>query len=63
MYLTNIDNLINKSGLKKSYIAKKLDIRYDTFRRKLKGETDFKVTEVINLCTILNIEIMEVFKK
>lgn len=62
MYLENLQQAIKKSGLKKSHIAKSLNIKYDTFRRKLNGESDFKVTELINLCTLLNINITEVFK-
>jgi hypothetical protein len=44
-YLTNIQNVINKSGLKKTFIAKELGIKYDTFRRKLNGENEFKLGE------------------
>lgn len=61
-YLQNINNAISKSGLKKNFIAKQLNIKYDTFRRKLSGETDFKVTEVLHLTKIINIKIMEVFE-
>ena len=61
-YRNNIKMCISASGLKKSHIAKELDIKYDTFRRKLNGETDFKVSEVLAICTLLNINIMEVFK-
>jgi len=61
-YLGNIEKAISKSGLKKKYIAKELSMRYDTFRRKLNGETDFKVLEILNLVKLLNIKITEVFK-
>ncbi|MDF2606599.1 MAG: BetR domain [Bacillales bacterium] len=60
-YLNNIQKAISKSGLKKNYLADKLDMKYDTFRRKLNGETDFKVNEVLTLTKLLNIKIMEVF--
>lgn len=62
MYLNNLNQLINNSGMKRTYIAKTLNIKYDTFRRKLNGESDFKVSELITLCEILNINILEVFE-
>lgn len=61
-YLGNIKKSISESGLKKNYLAKQLNMKYDTFRRKLNGETDFKVNEVLNLTKLLNIKITEVFK-
>jgi hypothetical protein len=39
-----------------------MGIQYDTFRRKLNGDNDFKVNELFNLCKILNINILEVFQ-
>lgn len=62
MYLDNIRKLIKESGLKRKYVARVLNMQYDTFRRKLNGETEFKISEVVNLCTLLNKNIMEVFK-
>jgi ribosome-binding protein aMBF1 (putative translation factor) len=61
-YLTNIQNAISKSGLKKKFLAKELNIKYDTFRKKLNGEGQFKVSEVLNLAKLLNIKLQEVFK-
>lgn len=55
----NINNAIIESGLKKNFIAKKLGIKYDTLRKKLNGETEFKISEVVELSKILNIK-MEV---
>ena len=55
----NINNAIRESGLKKNFIAKKLGIKYDTLRKKLNGETEFKISEVVELSKILNIK-MEV---
>lgn len=61
-YLDNIKTAISLSGLKKNYIAKTMNIKYDTFRRKLNGQTDFKVSEILTLAKLLNIKITEVFK-
>jgi DNA-binding XRE family transcriptional regulator len=61
-YVVKVNQLIAESGLKKSFIAEKMGIQYDTFRRKLNGDNDFKVNELFNLCKILNINILEVFQ-
>jgi DNA-binding XRE family transcriptional regulator len=61
-YLENLKKAIKKSGLKRKYIAKELDINYDTFRRKLKGDSDFKVEELLKLCEIIKIDIKEIFQ-
>jgi hypothetical protein len=37
-------------------------MKYDTFRRKLNGENDFKVSELLTITKLLDINIMEVFK-
>lgn len=55
----NINKAIIESGLKKNFIAKQLGIKYDTLRKKLNGQTEFKVSEIIQLSKILNIS-MEV---
>jgi ribosome-binding protein aMBF1 (putative translation factor) len=60
-FLVNIEKAIQRSGLKRSFIAEKLDIKYDTFRRKLNGETEFKISELLQLAKLLNISITEVF--
>ena len=55
----NINKAIIESGLKKNFIAKQLGIKYDTLRKKLNGQTEFKISEIIQLSKILNIS-MEV---
>jgi ribosome-binding protein aMBF1 (putative translation factor) len=60
--LNILKKAISKSGLKKKFIAKSLDMKYDTFRRKLNGENDFKVSELLTFTKLLDINIMEVFK-
>ena len=46
---------IEKSGLKRSYIAQKLGITRAGFHKKLKGETEFTLKEVSVLCTVLGV--------
>jgi len=62
-YLNNINKAISESGLKKKYLAEKLGIEYETFRKKLNGKSEFKISEIINLTSLLKINIMEVFNK
>jgi ribosome-binding protein aMBF1 (putative translation factor) len=61
-HIKNIEKAISNSGITKQHIAKKLDIKYETLRRKLNGQSDFTVNELVTLTEILNINIMEVFK-
>lgn len=46
---------IEKSGLKKSYIAKALGINSYTLSQKINNESDFKVPEMRKLCELLHI--------
>ena len=47
---------IEKSGLKKGFLAKELGIGTVTFWRKVNGKADFKVGEVVKLCDLLGIQ-------
>ena len=51
----DLKELIQNSGFKIKYLAKKLGIRYETLYFKLKGEKDFTQSEIRKLCEILNI--------
>lgn len=62
IYLNKLQEFIQDSGLKKQFLAKQLEMKYDTFRRKLKGDSDFKVEELLKLCEILKIDIKEIFE-
>ena len=56
--MTNTEELyklIKKSGLKKSYIAKAIDLSRQGFSNKCKNKTAFTAKEVNELCKILNI--------
>ena len=60
--MTNTELLnqrIDESGLKKSYIAKALGIRTDTLSRKINNEREFKASEINTLCDVLGIESLE----
>ena len=60
--MTNIEKLserIDDAGLKKSYIAKVLDIDPSTLSRKLAGKSDFTAREINILCNLLRIDTLE----
>lgn len=50
-----LERLIDESGLKKSYIAKKLQLSRQGFKKKCKNESLFNTFEINILCDLLNI--------
>lgn len=46
---------IDQSGLKLTYIAERLGLTYQGFSKKLKGETEFKASEIAILKDVLNL--------
>ncbi|MCR5466806.1 MAG: helix-turn-helix domain-containing protein [Lachnospiraceae bacterium] len=52
---TEILALIQERGIKKQHIAKTLDISVPTLWRKIRGTSDFKQTEIVELCDILGV--------
>lgn len=61
-YLERLNRAIDVSDTKKKKIARELDIKYDTLRKKLKGESPLTVDELLTITKTININIMEVFK-
>ena len=60
--MTNIvllQKYIEKSGLKKGYIAEHMGLSKQGFHNKINGKTDFSVKEILTLCNLLNISITE----
>ena len=54
---TLLNEYINKSGYKRSYIAEKLDLSAYGFALKCNNESEFKASEIDILCELLNIGI------
>ena len=50
-----LDDYINKSGLKISFIAKKLGISVQSFGQKRNNISSFKAAEIYVLCDLLDI--------
>lgn len=56
--MTNIallEKKIKQSGLKKSYIAKKLDVTPSTLSALLKNKSEFKASQIRTICEVLDI--------
>ena len=60
MKLEKLNQMISESNISKQKISEMLNIRYDTLRRKLRGEREFKISELEQICKIININIKEV---
>ena len=54
-----LEEIIEKSGLKKSFIAKKIGLSAYGFAKKLRNETEFKSSEINGLCDLLKIDSLE----
>jgi len=51
----------SKSGFSQSYIAEKLNIEQVTYGRWERGQTPITVKDLIRVCELLSIEILELF--
>lgn len=59
-----LKNLVESSGLKKTFIAEKLGLSYQGYLKKENGKSDFMATEVSILKDLLrlsNKEVSEIF--
>lgn len=55
-----LEDVIEKSGFKKSYIAKTIGISAYALAKKIRNENEFKASEINSLCEVLGIDsIME----
>lgn len=52
---TKLKKLIYESGLKYKSIAKSMGLTYYGLQKKINNITEFKASEIISLCKILNI--------
>jgi hypothetical protein len=55
-----LERLIRESGLKRGFIAEKLDISLAWLSKKIAGLVPFKAYEIQILCELLNITDLEV---
>ncbi len=54
-----LQEYIDKSGYKKSFIAKALSITAYAFSMKVNGKNEFKASEIDILCKLLNIGVRD----
>lgn len=54
-----LEQYIEKSGYKRSYIAKQLGVTSYTLSMKIQNESEFKASEIGILCELLGIGIEE----
>lgn len=47
--------IIKNNGLKLQFVAEKVGLSYQGFLNKLRGTSDFNVSEIQGLCELLNI--------
>lgn len=58
-----LEDLIKKSGYKKSYIAKAIGRSIQALNNKIKNESEFTGTELAILCLLLEINTFEAFHR
>lgn len=58
--LIKLTDTIDKKGLKRTYIAKEVGISIQTLSLKLKGQTDFKISELQKLCDLLELKLIDI---
>lgn len=46
---------INECGVKKQFVANAIGVSVPTLWRKIRGISEFKTSEIVNLCKILDI--------
>lgn len=57
--MTNVkllEDKIQKSGLKKGFIAEKIGVTPNTFSALLTNKAEFKVSQMVTICQVLNIQ-------
>lgn len=52
---SELRHIVDASGYKKMYVAEVLGISMATLDKKLKGETEFKLSEAAKLATLLGL--------
>ena len=51
-----LEDYIDRSGYKRSYIAKRLGVSSYTLAMKINNESEFKASEIDSMCEILSID-------
>ena len=51
-----LKKIIKERGVKYGFLTKQLGIGYSTLKRKIENKADFKASEILELCQLLDIE-------
>ena len=54
---SRIKGLLDFKNIKRSYMAEKLDISYNTLTKKLNGEREFKISEIFKMSEVFNMDV------
>lgn len=59
MYNDEIKNRMRERGITQTQLAKMSGMEYRTLTARLNGTTDFKVRELVDICSLLHIRIKD----
>lgn len=51
-----VKDLLQDKGIKRSYLAKKLGISYNTLTNKLTGKSEFSILQIVKIKEILELD-------
>ena len=57
----NLNERIQASGLKKSFLANEMGITLQAFSNKVNGKTEFRESEIVILCRYLKMPVKDFF--
>lgn len=59
--INKIKGLMAENGLTQEQMAKELKITGTAFRNKLNSKTEFKISELLEMANIFNVEAIDIF--
>lgn len=59
MYFDQIKNKMRERGISQTQLAKMSGMEYRTLTARLNGTSDFKVRELVDICSLLHIRISD----
>ncbi|HEY4554372.1 MAG TPA: helix-turn-helix transcriptional regulator [Bacillaceae bacterium] len=63
MFRSNIGKLIEESGLRKSFIAKKLEVNYRQLRNYETGHTPIPIYKAFMLADLLKVKVDDLYER
>ncbi len=59
MYYDELKNRMQERGISRTQLAKASGMDYKTLSARLNGNTDFKVQELLTICSLLHIRVRD----